>query len=267
MPHPLAVKYGIGSPSLWDDGKRARARDELRDALGEGGTSSKRLKSEDRIELMRIWLAVIAASNDSPKAPATDPTTAPNRKRYRLSMPKIPGMASLRALRSIMSWADYVFIAILVSITASVIILGVLSVSEVLRVEDVKKDAEDLATWFKSTADERKKEDFQPAACRRLDENNWKQCVTALSLEKGPLHGKINAFQPDRALISRKCDQQNMETIGTIIVEKGTLPAGASTMVYTAIDNNEILNKEFNLRILVCGRGFHMIKVQNDVTW
>lgn len=268
MPHPLAIKYGTGSPSLWDDGKRAKAREELQDALGEGTGASKRLKSEDRIELMRIWLAVIAAAHDSknaPSNPAQPATLKP--KRFRLKMPSLPGAASLHALRRMMSWADYVFVAILSTITVAVILLGVFSVSEVLRVEDVKKDAEELAAWFKTSADERKKDNFQPVACRRSEDNTWKPCVAALIAENGPLNGKINAFQPGRPLISRKCDQQDTETIGTIVVEKGAVASGSSTMAYTPFDGTEPLNKDFNLRILVCGRGFHLIKVQNDVAW
>ena len=81
------------------------------------------------------------------------------------------------------------------------------------------------------------------------------------------LAGKVNAVQPGRALISRKCDQQDTETIGTIVVEKGAVASGSSTMTYTPIDGTETLNKDFNLRILVCGRGFHLIKVQNDIAW
>lgn len=268
MPHPLAIKYGTGSPSLWDDGKRAKAREELQEALGEGTGASKRLKSEDRIELMRIWLAVIAAAHESKKAPTSlAQPAAPKPKRFRIAIPSLPGAASLRALHRMMSWADYVFVAILSTITLAVILLGIVSVGEVMRVEDVKKDAEDLAAWFKTSAEERKKGDFQPAACRRSEDNTWKQCVAALIAENGPLNGKINAFQPGRTLISRKCDQQDTETIGTIVVERGAVASGASTMTYSPFDGTETLNKDFNLRILVCGRGFHLIKVQNDLAW
>ncbi len=269
MPHPLAIKYGTGDPSLWDDGKRAKAREELQDALGEGTGKAKRLNPEDRIELMRIWLAVIAAAHKEGKTTTpTQSVSAPAKpKRFRLALPTLPGKEAWRYLRSIMSWADYVFIAILIAITASVILLGVHSVAEVLRMEEVKKEAEDLAAWFKSSAEDRKKPDFEPAACRRREENTWKQCAAALLADKGPLHGKTNAFEHDRALTSRKCDQQDVETIGTIVIEKGAIPSGSSNIAYTAFDGTEALNKDYTLRILVCGRGFHLIKVQNELAW
>jgi len=68
-------------------------------------------------------------------------------------------------------------------------------------------------------------------------------------------------------LISKKCDQQDTETIGTIIIEKGAIPIGSSSYSYTAFDGSESLNKDFTLRVLVCGRGFHLIKVQNELSW
>ena len=269
MPHPLAIKYGTGDPSLWGDEKRAKAREELQDALGEGTGKAKRLKAEDRIELMRIWLGVIAASHTNGTTALTTPSAAeaPKPKRFRLRLPTLPGGEAWRYLRSIMSWADYVFITVLLGITASVILLGVHSVAEVLRMEEVKKEAEELAAWFKNSSDERKTADFKPASCRRLEENTWKQCAAALLAENGPLHGKSNSFEPGRALTSKKCDQQDVETIGTIVIEKGAIAPGSSNTAYTAFDGSETLNKDFTLRVLVCGRGFHLIKVQNDLAW
>lgn len=272
MSHPLAIKYGTGDPTSWDAEKRATARDELHAVLGAGTHGKKRLTGQDRIELMRIWLAVIAAEHDRPNAQSAqtgnDQQKGKAGKRgFRLSLPTIPGLAFVRGVLRTMSIADYVFILFLCGVTASVIALSVHAVSEVLRMEEVKKDAEDLVQWFKTTAEDRKNPAFAPAACGKAGTTVWKECHAALLAEGGPLHGKANGFEPGRALTSKKCDQQDIETIGTIIVEKGAIAPGSSSYSYTAFDGSEPLNKDMVLRVLVCGRGFHLIKVQNELNW
>ena len=269
MPHPLAIKYGTGDPTLWNAAKRSEAREELQAVLGAGREGKKKLASADRIELMRIWLSIISV--DSPKEkPADAATTAPVAKPkqgFRLKLPTIPGLAFIRGVMRTMRPVDYIFILVLCGITVSVTALGVHAVQEVLRMEEVKKEAEDLVQWFKTTADERKNANFAPAACSKAATTVWKDCLAALLDEGGPLHGKTNAFVPGRALVSKKCDQQDIDTIGTIIVEKGAIPPGSSSYAYTAFDGTEPVNKDMVLRIIVCGRGFHLIKVQNELSW
>lgn len=273
MSHPLAIKYGTGDPATWDAERRAKARDELHEVLGAGKTGKKKLTGADRIELMRIWLAVIAAEHDgSGRAKATDASKAQNgtktaKARLRLSMPTVPGLAFLLSVLRSMKLADYAFILFLCAITGSVLALGIHSVREVLRIEDVKKEAEDLVQWFKTTAENRKTADFAPSSCNKASTAVWKDCLAALTAEGGPLHGKTNAFEPGRSVMSRKCDQQDIDTIGTIIVEKGAIPLGSSSYSYTPFDGTEPMNKDMILRVLVCGRGFHLIKVQNELAW
>lgn len=269
MPHPLAIKYGAGDPAAWDQEKRAKARDELHAVLGAGTTGKKRLSGEDRITLMRIWLAIIAAENSSEKTTSDKGITSktPSKKGFQFTFPQFRSVAFITGVIKTMKLADFAFVIFLCGITISVIALGYHAVREVLRMEEVKKEAEELVQWFKSTTDERKKADFKPAACQKNEARVWKGCVAALIAEGGPLYGKTNAFEPGRALISKKCDQQDTETIGTIIIEKGAIPIGSSSYSYTAFDGSEPLNKDFTLRVLVCGRGFHLIKVQNELSW
>lgn len=273
MPHPLAIKYGSGDPTTWDADKRAKARDELHGLLGAGPEGKKRLSGKDRVELMQIWLAIIAADHggtakaETPEKAAGAKTAAQRAPRAAFTMPVIPGLAPLRAILRTMTISDYVFVLFLCGVTISVFSLGFHAVREVLRMEEVKKDAEELTQWFKTTAEDRKNPDFSPAACGKTGSAMWKDCLAALLADGGPLAGKTNGFEPDRAMMSRKCDQQDTETIGTIVIEKGAIPVGSSSYAYTAFDGTEPVNKDMVLRILVCGRGFHLIKVQNELSW
>jgi hypothetical protein len=269
MPHPLAIKYGTGDPKIWGGEKRAKARDELHAVLGAGRDGKKRLTSEDRIELMRIWLAVIAADHTTDKeGPATaEKSKVSSKPRFRLAFPKIRSLSFIVNVMKTMTLADFAFIIFLGGITVSVFALGYQAVREVLRIEEVKKEAEEVGQWFKATADQRKNSDFKPEACQKSDGHFWKDCVAALTAEGGPLHNKSNPFQANRKLISKKCGQHDTDTIGTIIIDKGAIPAGSSSYSYTAFDGTEAMNKDLILRIMVCGRGFHLIKVQNELSW
>jgi hypothetical protein len=59
----------------------------------------------------------------------------------------------------------------------------------------------------------------------------------------------------------------NPETVGTIIIEKGTVPLGASSLTYSAFDGTESLAKDLTARVIVCGRGFHLIKIAIELTF
>jgi hypothetical protein len=269
MPHPLAIKYGSGDPKAWDGERRAKARDELHAVLGAGRDGKKRLSGDDRIELMRIWLAIIAADHSTDKEnPGTAAAPkASSRPRIRLAFPKIPGLSFILGVMKTMTLADFAFIVFLAGITVSVFALGYHAVREVLRIEEVKKEAEEVTQWFKATADQRKNADFKPEACQKADGRVWKDCVAALTAEGGPLYNKINPFEAGRKLISKKCDQHDTDTIGTIIIDKGAIATGGSTYSYSVFDGTEPMNKDLTLRIMVCGRGFHLIKVQNELSW
>ena len=59
----------------------------------------------------------------------------------------------------------------------------------------------------------------------------------------------------------------NPDTIGTIILEKGAVPLGSTSLAYSAFDGSESLAKDLTLRVIVCGRGFHLIKVATELTF
>jgi len=81
------------------------------------------------------------------------------------------------------------------------------------------------------------------------------------------LADKKNHFDNSRAFFAPKCDMSNPETVGAIIIEKGAVPLGSTSLAYTAFDGTESIAKDLMLRIIVCGRGFHLIRVATDLTF
>lgn len=281
--HPLQKKYGGSDPATWDDAKRAQAREELFNAISadKAGKAGGKLDPGERSALLRIWLNIRRAQTDAEEAllaeaeaqtaPAKQEAeapkaAAPKRKRFSFSLPR-PQFRRTRyvwgLIRSL-TIPDLVFINVLVVLTVCVILLGWHSVAEVQRIEGVKGEAERVVAWLKESAEKRGDAEFEPAACRKQDGRNWNDCAAAFLEANGPLHQRANPFLEGHPLLQRKCDASNWMTIGSIIIEKGALQTSGS-YTYTPFDGSEPMTKDMMLRVTVCGRGFHLIKVASEL--
>ena len=183
-------------------------------------------------------------------------------------MPKFSTIKAIFRALSILRLPDIIFICCGAAVTVTVIMLGAHSMAESHRIEDVKREAEAVVAWIKENGgDKRADESFQPAACNKASGEPWKGCLAALTAEGGPFAGKKNRFETSRDFFAPKCDMSNPNTVGTIILERGAVPLGSNTLAYTAFDGSESIAKDLTLRVIVCGRGFHLIKVATDLTF
>lgn len=278
MAHPLVGKYETTDLTALSPEDRVFARTEIKDALS--GKSKAKLSPEDRVILLRLWMETFerAAQPSTAAEIANGPAPVAHRAKTpvkttarRLPSVPIPKFTTLRAIfraLSILRWPDLVFIGCAVAVTSAVIMLGVHSMKEAHRIEDVKREAETLVAWIKDNGgDKRAEESFQPAACIKTSGENWKTCLAALTTKDGPLADKKNHFDESRDFFAPKCDMSNPDTVGTIIIEKGAVPLGSTSLAYTAFDGTESIAKDLTLRVIVCGRGFHLIRVATDLTF
>lgn len=284
MAHPLVGKYGSGDLTSLGPEDRVFARTEIKDALS--GKGKQKLSPEDRVILLRLWMETFdrpTASNASAQGTAAPPdgiaravppvTTAKPigsgaRRLPTVSMPKFSLIRAIFRALGILRLPDLVFICLAAAVTVAVISLGVHSMQEAHRIEEVKREAEAVVAWMKENGgDKRADENFQPAACNKSSKENWKGCLAGLTAEGGPFAGKKNRFETSRDFFAAKCDMGNPETVGTIILEKGAIPLGSTSLAYTAFDGSESLAKDLTLRVIVCGRGFHLIKVATELTF
>ena len=280
--HPLLAKYSGSDPATWDDAKRAAAREELFNAISadKAGKAGGKLAAGERSALLRIWLDIRRAQTDleaallaeaeataEPKEPEAPKPAPPKRKRFSFKLPR-PQFRRTRyvwgLIRSL-TFPDFVFLNVLVALTVCVILLGWHSVAEVQRIEGVKTEAERVVAWLKEAAEKRSEAEFVPAACRKQDGASWNDCANAFLEPNGPLHQRMNPFLEGHPLMQRKCDPSNWMTIGSIIIEKGALQSSGS-YTYTPFDGTEPMTKDMTLRVTVCGRGFHVIKVATELS-
>jgi hypothetical protein len=87
---------------------------------------------------------------------------------------------------------------------------------------------------------------------------HWEACVSALQSAGQPFAEFKNPLVADGLVFSSKCDRGDLQTMGSIVFEKGTagINNGQPIIVYTPIEPHESIASEVLLRVKVCGRGF-----------
>lgn len=87
---------------------------------------------------------------------------------------------------------------------------------------------------------------------------HWEACVSALRSAGQPFAEFKNPLVADGLVFSSKCDRGDLQTMGSIVFEKGTagINNGQPIIVYTPIEPHESIASEVLLRVKVCGRGF-----------
>jgi hypothetical protein len=278
MAHPLVGKYETTDLTALSPEDRVFARTEIKDALS--GKSKAKLSPEDRVILLRLWMETFEraaqpstaseiANGPAPVAPrAKAPVKTTARRIPSVPIPKFTTIRAIFRALAILRLPDLIFISCCAAVTSAVIYLGAHTMNEAHRIEDVKREAETLVAWIKENGgDKRAEEKFQPVACIKTSGESWKACLASLTSKDGPLADKKNHFDNSYAFFAPKCDMSNPDTVGAIIIEKGAVPIGATSLAYTAFDGTESLAKDLTLRVIVCGRGFHLIRVATDLTF
>jgi len=278
MAHPLVGKYETTDLTALSPEDRVFARTEIKDALS--GKSKAKLSPEDRVILLRLWMETFEraaqpstaseiANGPAPVAPrAKAPVKTTARRIPSVPIPKFTTIRAIFRALAILRLPDLIFISCCAAVTSAVIYLGAHTMKEAHRIEDVKREAETLVAWIKENGgDKRAAENFRPAACIKTSGENWNACLAALIAEGGPLADKKNHFDNSRDFFAPKCDMGNPDTVGTIIIERGAVPLGSTSLAYIALDGTESIAKDLMLRVIVCGRGFHLIKVATDLTF
>ena len=276
MAHPLVGKYEATDLTALGQEDRVFARAEIKDALS--GKSKAKLSPEDRVILLRLWMETFERATQPPTAAdiangpiaptQAQPVTTSTRRIPSVPVPKLTTVRAIFSALSILRFSDLIFISLIGAVIAAVIYLGAHSMQEAHRIEEVKREAEAVVAWIKENGGDKRAEDsFNPVACNKNSGESWKNCLAGLTAEGGPFADKKNRFEATRNFFAPKCDMTNPETVGAIIIEKGTVPLGASSLTYSAFDGTESLAKDLTTRVIVCGRGFHLIKIAIELTF
>jgi hypothetical protein len=259
MKHPLVQKYNKSALQGLSSEELKAVRDEIRAAIE--GTGKAKLAQEDRVVLMQLWIATcderagekIAARPDTSSAPI------PPKKQRKLSMRR-PDFTRLRGILSkfrLLKAGDIAFIILILGVSAGVITLGAHALQETIKIEAVKREAESLEEWMRTNGPRRADTGFEPAACQKKASGLLGDCLTSIAGDRK------NHFKDDKPLFAAKCDIANSDSLGAIILERIRTSASGA-IISSPLDGSDEIGQDFTIRIVVCTRGFHAIRVAND---
>ena len=157
---------------------------------------------------------------------------------------------------------DMVFVVIAIIVAALVVELGYKTWSDGQNTETTKAQGEELAAWLTEQGNKLAAGE-QPAiaACGR-GESKWSECRDALVAPGGPFEKLTNVFGKDNLLFSPACDRTQLNTHGSILVEKGLpKPPDGASLIYSPIADDEPMAEPLSLRVSICGRGFSTIHI------
>jgi hypothetical protein len=160
------------------------------------------------------------------------------------------------------SMADGLFSAFMVVVLVAVSYLGFVTYIEGSETEHTKRNAEQIVKWLEEAAKARAEGQAVSVEACAKDGQAWSDCLNALVAESGPFPKLRNVAEVDGVTFSKKCDREQLNTHGAIILEKGTpKPVDPSSFTFGPMDDAEVIAKDSQLRVLVCGRGFSVIKI------
>ncbi len=160
---------------------------------------------------------------------------------------------------------DAAFVALLLTLLGTVWYLGYGSYQEITKVEKVRATAGNFVKWVEAAQAQRSAgAAVAPTACGREDPTasterlNWANCLRALQGPGQAMHGVQNPLHATAPVFSSKCDRNVLNTMGSIVVEKGVsgLNGNAQVIAYGPIGEHEPIHDELLLRVTVCGHGF-----------
>jgi hypothetical protein len=158
---------------------------------------------------------------------------------------------------------ELVFVILLLIVLGLVVNLGYTTFKEGSETEHTKRNAEQLVQWLEETGKARAEgKEVALESCRKDSEAMLQDCLMAVVAPGAPLANIKNVAEKEGLIFSPKCDREQLNTHGAIIVEKGTpKPTDPSALTFAAMETDEAVNQELNLRVIVCGRGFSVIKI------
>jgi len=166
------------------------------------------------------------------------------------------------AAQKYFSVSDGLFSTFMLGVLVAVTYLGFTTYLEGSETEHTKRNAEQLVKWLEESAKARAEgQPVSPEACGK-DGQAWSECLDALIAEAGPFPKLQNVAEVDGLTFAKKCDREQLNTHGAIILEKGTpKPVDPSSFTFGPMEDAEVIAKDSQMRVLICGRGFSVIKI------
>ena len=162
------------------------------------------------------------------------------------------------------TFADWVFIAVLVGAIALVAYLGAIMFEQSQQTEKSKRNAEGLVTWLSSASAQRFNPDYPVKACAGGGDaktSPWSACLEHLMANdfksmQNPFNNKPPAF-------IEACSPGDQSLRGEIVLLKNTpTPAGSAVAaVSSKLVAEDSIDQKLQLSIAICDKGAYLVKV------
>jgi hypothetical protein len=164
--------------------------------------------------------------------------------------------------RPYFSLSDLFFMVIAGALGIGIVQLGYATWIDGRHTESAKSTGESIVSWMTDAASKRSPTGDGSANECSGEEKNWLDCREWLVSSSGPFRGLSNQINPSNKLFSPACDRTQLNTLGSIIFEKGTpKPPDGASLIYAPLADDEPLGGPLSLRLSICGRGFSVIHV------
>jgi hypothetical protein len=178
---------------------------------------------------------------------------------------KLEHLSSARrseTIRPYFSLSDSFFIFITVVVAIAIVKLGYSTWLEGRHTDAAKSTGESIVSWMTDAASKRASYAESSKVACSSDAKKWIECREWLVSSSGPLSGMSNHISQGNKLFSPACDRTQLDTLGSIIIEKGTpKPPDGASLMYAPLSDDEPLKEPLPLRLSICGRGFSVIRV------
>ena len=165
-------------------------------------------------------------------------------------------------IRPYFSLSDFFFILITAVVAIAIVKLGYSTWLEGMHTDSAKSNGESIVSWMTDTATKRASPDESSKNECINKAKNWIDCREWLVSSSGPFKGMSNHINQVNKLFSPACDRTQLDTLGSIIFEKGTpKPPDGASLTYAPLADDEPLREPLSLRLSICGRGFSVIRV------
>jgi len=162
------------------------------------------------------------------------------------------------------TFADWVFIAVLVGTVALVAYLGAIMFEQAQQTEKSKRNAEGLVTWLSTASADRFNPDYPVKACAGGGDpktSTWGACLEQLMANE--FKSMQNPFNNKPPAFIEACSPGDQSLRGEIVLLKNTAtaPGSAVASISSQLVAEDSIDQKLQLSIGICDKGAYLVKV------
>ena len=155
--------------------------------------------------------------------------------------------------------SDLLFLLFAALVVACIAWIGYSIWDDEVRSQQTKENGEHLSAWLAEKGANRQTENaFAPCDPKTM---SWAECRNALVAPGGPFAHIKNEFEKTNLTFAPDCERTRENTLGAIIMQKGTAKPDGSGYSYAPLSDDEKLEAAIPMRLSICARAFSVVHI------